>query len=41
MIQQIRLDGSDPRSSTSSDNHKGRVFIYLEKTIKTIDANIK
>jgi hypothetical protein len=22
IVQQIRLDGSDPRSSTSSENHK-------------------
>jgi hypothetical protein len=28
MVQQIRFDGSDPRSSTSSDSHKGRV-VYL------------
>ena len=29
ILQQVRFDGSDPRSSTSSDNHKSMDIFFF------------
>ncbi len=31
IVQQIRWDGSDPRTSTSSENHK-RIYRFVRKS---------